>query len=120
MVEQNISRRGFLGKTALATGAAALSTTALSYGRIVGANDRISLGHIGVGSRGRELDWIVARLKDKHNAEVTAVCDLWRVNRERAVAENQKYYGRAPRAFQNMEDLLALTVPLVPLTWAHS
>ena len=42
-------RRKFLQSAgiAVATGSAALHTTALSYSRIVGANDRISLGHIG-------------------------------------------------------------------------
>ena len=106
---KQISRRAFLNQSAtIAAGAAVLGSTALSYGRIVGANDRISLGHIGIGNRGGELDWIASRLKDKHNVEMTAVCDLWRVNREKAVARNREYYGREPRAFQYLEDLLAL------------
>ena len=40
--------------------------------------------------------------------EVTAVCDLWKVNREKASAAAEKTYGRAPRSFQHLEDLLAL------------
>ena len=48
-----IDRRSFLNRTAAAAvGAAAMRGTALSYSRIVGANDRISLGHIGIGNRG--------------------------------------------------------------------
>ena len=39
---------------------------------------------------------------------MTAVCDLWKVNREKAAATNAKYYGRAPRTFQYLEDVLAL------------
>ncbi len=103
-----MDRRSFLDRSAKIAAGAALGTTALSYGRILGANDRISLGHIGIGNRGRGLDWIVSRLKDKHNAEMTAVCDLWKTNRERAVATNEKFYGRAPRAFAEPEQLLAL------------
>jgi predicted dehydrogenase len=104
-----IGRRSFLNRTAaLAVGAAALRTSALSYSRIVGANDRISLGHIGIGNRGSELDWIASRLKDQHKVEMTAVCDVWTVNREKAVARNTKYYGRGPRAFKYPEELLAL------------
>jgi len=38
---------------------------------------------------------------------MTAVCDLWRLHRERAVAENTHYYGRSPRAYQYLEDVLA-------------
>ena len=104
-----INRRQFLQKSALvAAGSATLRSTALSYARVAGANDRILLGHIGVGNRGSELDWIVSSLKDSQNVEMSAVCDLWTRNRERAVATNEKYYGRAPRAFQHAEELLAL------------
>jgi predicted dehydrogenase len=39
---------------------------------------------------------------------MTGVCDLWRLNREKAVAKNAKFYGRAPRAFQYLEDVVAL------------
>jgi predicted dehydrogenase len=98
-----MDRRSFLNRSA-----AALAASALSYNRIRGANERISLGHIGIGSRGGELAWIVSQLKDKKNVEMTAVCDLWRVNRERAAEKATAAYGRAPRAFQYLEDLLAL------------
>jgi predicted dehydrogenase len=113
MKQENTQRRGmnrrtFLNQAAgLAAGAAA-GMTAGSYSRILNANDRISLGHIGVGNRGAGLDAIVATLKDKQNVEMVAVCDLWSVNREKAVAMNTAYYGRAPKGFQYMEDLLAL------------
>ena len=98
-----MNRRSFLNQ-----GAAALAGTALSYTRIQGANERISLGHIGIGSRGSELAWIASQLKDKKNVEMTAVCDLWKVNRERAAAKATAAYGRPPRSLQYFEDLLAL------------
>ena len=105
---KKINRRSFLNQTAsIMAGTAALGSTALSYSRIMGANERISLGHIGVGNRGRELDWIVSQLKDKFNVEMIAVCDFWKVNREKAAAAAEKTYGRAPQSFQYMEDLLA-------------
>ncbi len=106
MDDNRITRRTFLDRTAPLIAAPALS--ALSYGRIPGANDRITLGHIGVGNRGRGLEWIVSQLARKLNVELTSVCDLWRVNRERAAVAAQKYYGRPARAFQRMDDLLAL------------
>jgi predicted dehydrogenase len=106
---KGMNRRAFLSKSAavIATGAV-LPHTALSYERIVGANDRISLGHVGIGSRGEELDLIASKLKSSHKVEMTAVCDLWKVNREKAAATNAGYYGRAPRAVQHVEDLLAM------------
>ncbi len=104
-----VDRRTFLGRTAtVIAGGAAFGGNALSYGRILGANDRISLGHIGIGSRGGDLTEIVSRLKSSHNVEITAVCDLWSVNREKAREANAKHYGRAPRAVQHPEELLAL------------
>src|SRR5260370_24015453 len=98
--QREIGRRGFV--------VAALGTTALSYGRIIGANDRISLGHVGVGSRGRELASVAAGLRGGHNVEMTAVCDLWKVNRERAADKANQGYGRAPRSLKNPEALLEL------------
>src|SRR5438270_11922538 len=107
--DSKLNRREFLRRGAvMAAGSAALSNTALSYTRIVGANDRISLGHIGIGSRGSELDGIVGLLKDTKNVEVTAVCDLWTHNLERAAAANQKYSGKTPRTLRHPQELLAL------------
>jgi predicted dehydrogenase len=101
--KEPLNRRSFL-----ASGATAIGTSALSYGRILGANERISLGQIGIGRRGRELATVAAGLKGAHNVEMTAVCDLWSVNRERAAAAATHAYSRAPRSFQYHEDLLAL------------
>jgi predicted dehydrogenase len=112
MTNQGVTRRTFLNRTGPAlAGAAVLGSTgltALSYGRIPGANDRIVLGHIGIGNRGCGLELILSQLAGKLNVEVAALCDLWRVNRERAAIAAQKYYGRAPRLVQYMDELLAL------------
>jgi predicted dehydrogenase len=106
---RHIDRRTFLsGSAAVLATSAILPSTALSYNHIVGANDRISLGHVGIGSRGDDLDLIASKLKSSHNVEMSAVCDLWTGNREKGVNHNAKYYGRAPRAFQHVEELLAV------------
>ncbi|HEY1676398.1 MAG TPA: Gfo/Idh/MocA family oxidoreductase [Candidatus Sulfotelmatobacter sp.] len=103
-----ITRRKFVEQSAATIAAGVVLPTALSYGRILGANDRIALGHIGIGSRGTELDLIASKLKTSHNMEMAAVCDLWTVNREKAAATNTGYYGRAPKAVQHPEDLLLM------------
>ena len=104
-----MDRRSFLRQTAAAvTGAAALATTARSYARIKGANDRLLLGHVGIGNRGRGLEYILGLLKDAQNVETAALCDLWTVNRERAVVTATKSFGRAPRALANFEEMLAM------------
>jgi predicted dehydrogenase len=107
--QREISRRAFLTKSAaLTAGGATLASTALSYDRIVGANDRISICHIGTGSRGDDLSLLVSQVSKNQNAEITAICDLWKLNREKAVAANTKYYGRAPRSFSHLEEILPL------------
>src|SRR5215470_2689045 len=108
-MDSKLNRREFLQRgAAVAAGSPAMSSTALSYSHIVGANDRISLGHIGIGNRGRELDGIVAGLKNSKNVEVSAVCDLWTHNLEQAASANQKYFGKAPRALKHPQELIAL------------
>jgi predicted dehydrogenase len=103
-----MDRRAFLNNSVkVIGGSAALASTALSYSRIAGANDRISIGHIGIGNRGTELDDIASRLKQSHKVEMTAVCDLWSVNREKAAATNAAFYGKAPRTFKDPAELLA-------------
>ncbi|PYV46317.1 MAG: hypothetical protein DMG92_18350 [Acidobacteria bacterium] len=102
--ETKTDRRTFLAGSAAVIGAAVIPN-AVSYARILGANDRISLAHIGIGNRGQELDWIIAQHKIDKNVEMTAVCDLWNMRRDRAVKENTKYYGRAPRAFEYLEEI---------------
>jgi len=105
--ETKIDRRTFLNTAGVVAGSA-FASTALSYGRILGANDRIALAHVGIGNRGGQLHTMVSQLKDSHNVETVAVCDLWTTNREQAAARTQQYYGRAPRAFQHFEDVLSL------------
>src|SRR4051812_48095711 len=94
-------------RTFLKAGAAVIGTSAISYGRIIGSNDRISLGHVGVGRRGRELASVASGLKRSHNVEMTAVCDLWRVHRERAAKKAEEDYSRPPRSFMYYEEMLA-------------
>ena len=109
MSESGMNRRDFIGKSAAAfAGSMVVPGSALSYSRIIGANDRIALGHIGNGSRGHDLDLIASKLKSSHNVEMVAVCDLWTVNRQKAVTTNAGYYGRAPRAVQHPQELLEM------------
>jgi predicted dehydrogenase len=61
----------------------AVGMTAASYSRVLGANDRMSIGLIGCGARGHnELQPALEKL----NGPLTAVCDLWRTRAERAAA----------------------------------
>jgi predicted dehydrogenase len=101
------SRRDFL--QAAAAGSAALAMSATSYSRVIGANERISIGVIGCGSRGvgAHMAGVNEHAKSQ-NIEITAVCDPWRVRQEVASATAKEWYGREARKFSSYRDLLAL------------
>jgi len=68
-----MNRRSFLKTAAGSTAAVALSASPASSSQVLGANDRINVGLIGCGGRGRLVAGHFARLK---NVAVTAVCDI--------------------------------------------
>jgi len=106
-MQGSISRRNFL-KTA-AAGSAALAMSTTSYSRIIGSNDRISIGIIGCGGRGvgAHMEGIYTH-NDTQNFEITAVCDPWRVRQDVASAKVKEWYGREARKFSSYRDVLAL------------
>lgn len=89
-----LSRRALVG---------AALTSSLAHGR--SANDRISIGIIGAGGRGSALMRDVQQCKDL-NAAITAVCDVYRPNRERAVEFAAKVWGGKPRQTVDYQELL--------------
>jgi predicted dehydrogenase len=104
------SRRRFIERTAsAAAGAAVLGTTARSYGRILGANDRIQIGQIGCSDRAfglREMLKATSETFDS-NFDVRSVCDIWSVNREKGARHAEELFGRRPQTFKYSEEMLA-------------
>src|SRR5205085_11722359 len=80
MPRSNVHRRDFL--KASAAGAAALSLTAASARRVVGANDRIGVAFLGTGGRCQEHIGVINRFKKEGNVEAVAVCDVWDGNKK--------------------------------------
>ncbi len=74
---EDVGRRSFL--KGAARGAAALS--ALSYSRVLGANDAILLGVIGCGDRG---EYIMSRFRKDPSIRVVALCDIYGAHAEHA------------------------------------
>jgi predicted dehydrogenase len=83
----NSNRRDFLksvsaSAAALAAGTTAISLPAKSYGRVIGANDRLGVGVIGLG---RRLGAFVPPISDtQNNVELLYLCDVMQSQRERA------------------------------------
>ncbi len=79
---KNTSRRGFLGVAGLAGAAPVMGAAA---NRVRGANDRVNLGHIGVGGNGTGmLRRMVQRSEGHGDVKSLAVCDVYSRYRDRA------------------------------------
>lgn len=100
------TRREFLQRTSAAV--TAVGATSLLASTARAANDQISIGLIGVGGRGSALMGQIHALADKRNCRITAVCDVWQVNRAKAAAKVADRFGTEPRQFSRFEDLLGL------------
>ena len=77
-----------------ATGAAAISAS--SYNRILGANNRVQLGLIGCGGRGK---YVMETFTKTDQVEVPAVCDVWPERSQEASRSRQRAdVYRSPQA----------------------
>ncbi|RPI26837.1 MAG: gfo/Idh/MocA family oxidoreductase [Acidobacteria bacterium] len=75
--QKSMTRRSFLGNSARAATAAGLvaqATIGPASGRVLGANDRIRMGFIGIGNRGSELLGYFMAAPD---VEIAALCDVY-------------------------------------------
>ena len=80
------SRRDFITKSSKAAAGlyiGALGFSAKSYGRILGANDRVGIGVVGFSDRFRQsLFPSFANHAKELNFDIVAISDIWRVRRE--------------------------------------
>lgn len=75
-----------LGFVSSALGANPGTSSKMTGGRVIGANDRINVGVIGCGGRGSYVAQVFKRLGDENNScQVVAVCDVYqkRVNQNK-------------------------------------
>src|SRR5210317_1950267 len=99
------NRRTFIKKTAIGTAGLSAGVTALSaksYGKIMGANDRVNVAVVGLRGRGKALMDAFSGMNDK-GVFVKTVCDVDTQFHDASiqrVAENQK--GNKPGAVQDM------------------
>src|ERR1043166_3435792 len=79
----HITRRTFIQSSA----ALAASLPALSWGRILGANDRLNIGVIGTGGQGTYHVDNFMGISSKENLMVTRVCDVYRRRLNNAISK---------------------------------
>src|SRR5689334_20964435 len=101
-------------RTFLTAASAAIATARFP---ILGANDRINVGQVGIGGRG--TDHINYYTSLKAECRMAAVCDVNQAARERAVALVKKLAGSTPSEFEDMRkmfeskdiDAVSITTP---------
>jgi predicted dehydrogenase len=113
MAINELSRRKFIGKTAAGFVGAAISSgassmNAVSYNRIIGANDRINVGFLGCGDRSSGHQNMVKTSEKDKNLGVVAVCDIWKLNREKAATNCKKLFGNDVKQFKYSEEMLKI------------
>src|SRR5947207_745172 len=99
---------------------AAAAAIATAQFPILGANDRVNVGIVGLGGRG--TDHIEYYSSLDADARIAALCDVNQTARERAVAAVQKAKGYQPKEYADMravfesKDVDAVSMPL-PNHW---
>ncbi len=101
-------------RTFLSTTAAAIATARFP---ILGANDRVNVGQVGVGGRGTDHINYYSSLDS--DCRIVAICDVNQAARERGVAQVRKLKGTTPTEFDDMRkmfeskevDAVSITTP---------
>lgn len=95
---EELNRRNFIKAAALAAGPAIISAR--------GANDKLNIGWIGVGTRGyASLDWM--HTAEPNNVQITNICDTYQGYIARAKDRMQTVWGTTPKTHVDYKELLA-------------
>ncbi len=79
---------------------------ARSYGRVLGANDRIRLAQLGCGGRSHGHVHMVQLAAKQTPVETIAVCDIWSLARERCAAQVKRAFNLNPQCYKYSEEML--------------
>src|SRR5438105_4426594 len=103
------SRRQFISQSSKAAAGiyiGAMGFSAKSYGRIIGANERVNVGVVGFSDRFRSshLPSFLNHYKEL-NFDMVAVSDIWKVRREEGRDLLKQKFGHDIKACVNNEEL---------------
>ena len=106
------SRRKFIKQSVIASAGVYLGTmgfSAKSYGRIIGANDRVRVGVVGFSDRFRQSLFPCFMHHHKElNFDIVGVSDLWNYRRDRGVAHVKEKLGHEVASCRNNDELYAM------------
>lgn len=97
------SRKDFLKKSMLGAGGLALGLSAKSYGRVLGANDRIYVAFMGCG---RRVDAYYDSLAESFNTELAYICDVKKSQRERVANDLKSDLSYSPKLTDDIREVL--------------
>jgi predicted dehydrogenase len=104
------SRRDFIrkvtaGTAGVAVGSSAMGMSARSYGRILGANDRINIAIAGLGRRlGAYIPPIANK---KNNVELLYLCDVMKSQRDNAAGRFSEHIKNKPKLENDIRKVIA-------------
>lgn len=101
-----VTRREFLDALAVGTAGLALTSTAKSYGQIMGANDRLNFAIIGL--NGRAYAHLSSLKANANKARVSHVADVETNILARFAAATEKQLGTAPQTHQDFRRILEI------------
>ena len=103
------NRRDFLrkvtaGTAGVAVGGSVMGMSARSYGRIIGANDRINVCIMGLG---RRLGAFFAPIsKKENNVELLYLCDVMKSQRENAASRFSEHIDYSPKLENDIQKVI--------------
>ena len=118
-VKDQSTRRDFLGKSALSAAAfgSVAATSARSASRVIGANDRINVSLIGIGSIGTaHLRTLMPQVEEDKDIQMVAVSEIYTARKERArtitkLAEKDVHHDYREMLTRNDVDVVIIATP---------
>ena len=101
-----VTRREFLDTLAVGAAGFAVGSTAKSYGSILGSNDRLNFGVIGL--RSRAYAHLSSLKANKADARIAYVCDVDSNTLNKYVKDTEQMMGEAPAAKKDFREVLAI------------
>ncbi len=99
-----LTRREFIPTAAAGAAGLAIASSAKSYARILGANDRLNFAIIGV--RSRAYAHLSSLKANEDAARVTHVCDVDTLTMKKFAEATTKAMGEAPKTDQDFRNIL--------------
>jgi len=101
-----VTRREFLDTLAVGAAGLVVSSTAKSYGQIMGSNDRLNFAVIGLNSRA--YAHLSALKANKSSARIAYVCDVDSNTMAKFASNAEKEMGEAPKTEKDFRHILQL------------